>query len=124
MILSRSVIKPGGFYAGVCGFDLEFRSRNDSFGQECRHCSSVVERTLGKGEVVSSNLTSGFPLKTGHPNESDIPAFGGVKKIVCRLRTVRQNKALRLLSLEKSRKWIAPAARNRLREAKNNRDSN
>ncbi len=26
-----------------------------------RRCSSVVERILGKAEVVSSNLTSGFP---------------------------------------------------------------
>ncbi len=30
--------------------------------QKSRHCSSVVERTLGKGEVESSNLSSGFPL--------------------------------------------------------------
>ena len=32
-------------------------------GGGCR-CSSVVERTLGKGEAVSSILTSGFQLES------------------------------------------------------------
>ena len=46
----RSAVTPGGFFAGVVA-----RSQVGS-----RRCSSVVERTLGKGEVVGSSPTSGF----------------------------------------------------------------
>ena len=56
-----------------------------------RRCSSVVERTLGKGEVTGSNPISGYNRACGRPLQvSARHAMGGVElgRVLARVRRV------------------------------------